>query len=1041
VQVQNAIEIAWNPSAAHNLKAQAFEFLNELRANPSAWQICLSLFTREPRLTDVVRHVSLEVINNSIQQQQLDTQNLIFARDSLLEYVRRNYNGATEQSSIDSSTIQNKIAQTLTLLFTSLYASGWETFFSDLRGLADNEAQTSSSSFPGTLLYLRVLATVHDEIADVLVQNRPDQQKRYQDLKDLIRVRDAGIIAASWENMLARSQQLGTHITEMCLKVVSRWVGWTEISLIVNEAIIGHLFRIAGGQEGDSAQGNQPRIRDAAIDVFTEIIAKKMKPNEKVDLIRFLNLESVVGQLLTSSSLATDRGTPAYDTDMAETVAKLVNNVVLDIVKVLDTNNVENQTREQAEQLLQAFVPYLLRLFADEYDEICSTVIPALTDLLTWFRRLAKQRGSVPEQFAGMIAPILDAVVAKMRYDDTSSWGEEDDQTDEAEFQELRKRLKTLQQILATTNESLYLSTLSNIVQTIFLKLTSGGVNVNWRDLDLALHELYLLGELGVRNGGLYQKKVPSSDAAERMIQLMSVMISSGESRIALSCKVFLTDIDIASFPHPAVHLQYMEICVRYCSFFEQNADFVTKVLENFVRYAHSTNLKVRARSWHLFLRYVRQLKGQLGNLSGTVVGAIADLLVINAEVSEDSGNDDMSSNQNSQSADMLFNSQLFLFEAVGCMASASSISTENKVLMASSVLNPLSTTIQHNIQDALRGDERALLQIHHSVMAIGTLARGFSDWVPGVAAIPVPEQVSLEFLGACNTILASLGLLKGSMTVRTAARFAFARMIGVLGFKVLEQLPQWIDGFLAESSTRDEMATFLRLLDQVIFGFKTQMYSILDTLLTPLLQRIFSGFSEQVTGTDDEIQLGELRREYLNFLLVLLNNNLESVLVSSTNQANFETIISTIEHFAKDTSEHPDSKLATSVLTKMTGVWGGPNIPNPATNTLAPNPVLPGFDRFMITRFSSITWALMTSPNFDPKDAQANRVVGEIAILQQAILAKTGREYLNWLKDSELRNLGIPDAAIEEYLRALTTTDAKNFKQILLRFLSQHKA
>jgi len=61
----------------------------------------------------------------------------------------------------------------------------------------------------------------------------------------------------------------------------------------------------------------------------------------------------------------------------------------------------------------------------------------------------------VPEQFAGMIATILDAVVAKMRYDDTSSWGEEDDQTDEAECQELRKRLKHHQQILATSNESL----------------------------------------------------------------------------------------------------------------------------------------------------------------------------------------------------------------------------------------------------------------------------------------------------------------------------------------------------------------------------------------------------------------------------------------------------------------------------------------------------------------------------------------------------------------------------------------------------------
>jgi len=512
------------------LKAQAFEFLSQLRANPSAWQICLSLFTREARPTEVVRHVSLEVINNAIQQQQLDGQNLLYARDTLVQYVRRTYNGATAQGDLDTPGIQNKVAQTLTFLFTALYTSGWETFFDDLRELAVNESQSASTTFPGTLLYLRVLSTVHDEIADVLVNNHPDKQKKYQDLKDLIRVRDAAKIAKSWENLLGRSPQLGNLITEMCLKIVSRWISWTEISLIVNETIIGHLFRIAGEQDGGTAQGNQLRTRDAAIDVFTEVIAKKMKSNEKIELIRLLNLDNVVGQLVMSPSLSSARGTPAYDTDMAETVAKLVNNVVFDIVKVLDTNNVENQTREQAEQLLHAFMPYLLRFFSDEYDEVCSTVITALTDLLTLFRKLARTRGSVPEQFAGMIPPILDAIVAKMRYDDTSSWGEGDDQTDEAEFQELRKRLKTLQQIVAATDESLYLNTLSRIVETIFTKLTSGSDTVNWRDLDLALHELYLLGELGVRNGGLYSKKVPSSVAAERMIQLMSVMVNSGKS-------------------------------------------------------------------------------------------------------------------------------------------------------------------------------------------------------------------------------------------------------------------------------------------------------------------------------------------------------------------------------------------------------------------------------------------------------------------------------------------------------------------------------
>lgn len=498
--------------------------------------------------------------------------------------------------------------------------------------------------------------------------------------------------------------------------------------------------------------------------------------------------------------------------------------------------------------------------------------------------------------------------------------------------------------------------------------------------------------------------------------------------------------LDIASYPHPAIHLQYMEICLRHASLFEQQTQYIPRVLEDFVRFVHSDHIKVRARSWHLFLRFVRTLRAPLGNVSETVVSAISDLLVIRAEISEDSSNDDMSSNQDSQSADTLFASQLYLFEAIGCLASASSVSPDVQVRLAQTTISPLSADIQKHVSSAVSGDERASLQIHHSIMALGTLARGFSDWVPGTAGTPVLESVSQEFMHACEPILMALGSLKSSMTVRTAARFAFARMIGVLGFKVLQQLPSWIEGFLAENSTKDEMATFLRLLDQVIFGFKTQILDILDTLLTPLLQRIFSSFSEPTTGTDDEIQLGELRREYLNFLLVVLSNDLADVLVSPRNQAIFDTIVSTIEHFARDTSEHPDAKLATSVLTKMASVWGGPSITDPANNATNPSPSLPGFDRFMISRFSALTWTLMTNPAFEPKDAQANRVVGEIASLQQTILAKTGQQYLTYLRDVELRNLGLQDPAIDSYLTALMSCDAKRFKTFLLQFLQQSR-
>jgi exportin-T len=327
-----------------------------------------------------------------------------------------------------------------------------------------------------------------------------------------------------------------------------------------------------------------------------------------------------------------------------------------------------------------------------------------------------------------------------------------------------------------------------------------------------------------------------------------------------------------------------MEICVRYWTFFEHHQHLIHPVLENFVRLVHSDHVKVRARSWYLFHRFAKPLKSYLGNVAQTVIQAISDLLVIKAELPEDSADDDMSSDENDQSADALFNSQLYLFESIGCISSPDSIPVESRVLYARSVMEPLFNDLSQHIPLGKNGDERAALQVHHVIEALGTLARGFSEWTPGsTQGKAPPDEVSQEFSRASEAILMALESLKTSLNIRTAARFAFSRLLGVVGTRMLEQLPRWIDGLLSESSSKDEMAMFLRLLDQVVFGFKSEIFGILDELLTPLMQRVFAGLAEPTTGTDDEIQLAELRREYLNFLSIILNNDLAAVFVSES--------------------------------------------------------------------------------------------------------------------------------------------------------------
>ena len=341
-----------------------------------------------------------------------------------------------------------------------------------------------------------------------------------------------------------------------------------------------------------------------------------------------------------------------------------------------------------------------------------------------------------------------------------------------------------------------------------------------------------------------------------------------------------------------------MIICERYYSFFEANPHLIARVLDSFVRFVHHDHIKVRLRSWYLFHRFVKHVRQHTGTIAESVIQSLSDLLPINAELPEETSendNEDMSSTENDQSAVARFNSQLYLYETIGCICSARSITVENQVLLVRSVTHPLFSDLQAHLDQAKAGDKRAVLQVHHVIMALGTLARGFSDYMPAASpstASPPARVISEEFARSAEAILVALEGLRSSFDVRESARFAFSRLLNVLGSQILPQLPRWIDGLLSERSTKDEMALFMKLLDQVVFGFKSEIYDILNTLLTPFLQRVFAGIAEPVAGTDDEIQLTELKREYLAFLLVILNNGLELVLVSEGILRNLEPAI-----------------------------------------------------------------------------------------------------------------------------------------------------
>jgi exportin-T len=523
-KVENAIEIAFNPTSDPSLKSQALQFLDQLRSEPQIWQVCLSFVVREPQPSEVVRHVALDIINDAIRGGQLDPLNLAVLRDNLMMHVQKVY-GANGISSlqIDPPNIQNKISQTLTYLFKLLYSTDWSSFFHDMLGLTVTAGSVARDNAPGVRFYLRILNSVHDEIADILVPKSTGEQRKDTDLKDLVRQRDAKMIVLSWQEILSQWRLKDDFIVAQCLAVIKRWVAWTDISLVIDAPILNILFELVSPPR----TANEPNSMFITTETFVEIIGKKMGADDKLELISILRIKEVVSQLIQSAPLLDQRFTPLYDTDVAESAAKLVNTTVSDIVRALESAQDGTSLSIRAMNQLNEFLPYVLRFFSDEYDEICSTVIPCMTDLLTLFRRKAKAESAFYSENASILPSMLDAVIAKMKYDETSSWGNEDAQADEAEFQDLRKRLQVLQQAIAAVNKDLYIDSISKLIIGTFDKYHSLGGQVDWRDVELAMHELFLFGELALKGSGLYSKTKPVSTAAERLIEMMAKLINS----------------------------------------------------------------------------------------------------------------------------------------------------------------------------------------------------------------------------------------------------------------------------------------------------------------------------------------------------------------------------------------------------------------------------------------------------------------------------------------------------------------------------------
>ena len=116
-----------------------------------------------------------------------------------------------------------------------------------------------------------------------------------------------------------------------------------------------------------------------------------------------------------------------------------------------------------------------------------------------------------------------------------------------------------------------------------------------------------------------------------------------------------------------------------------------------------------------------------------------------------------------------IFDAQLYLFETVGTLVSLFYKIPGQRANLLSSIVNPLLEDLSRHLQVAKSSnDVLAVVKVHHNIMALGNIAKGFPDYPS-----PVPEGYILPpvdvFTQAAQAILVSLEALNVFRPIRDA--------------------------------------------------------------------------------------------------------------------------------------------------------------------------------------------------------------------------------------------------------------------------------
>lgn len=1060
-QIHQAVIAALNPGP---LQSEATNFLQELRSNPThSWEHGLICFLAIDKYTPQTRLFGLQLVDAMLtspshQQHQACYQT---TREQLWDYIQRQFiNGDGEQA---LPYLRNKLVQTIFLLFFQSYPNTWPDFFKDFARLIRQHPQNQQQLNPRTTdLYLRLLHEISSELSDALlrINKSPERLAKDSELRDAVRQHDAASIAQETFIIVAESLQALDQNTssssvqeslEMGIRVVEDYASWIDISLIVTPTWIPFLFK--------SIQLPHINIRLATTDALICIVTKGMPPNNRIELYNSLGLVELLKTLKTKNHQLRQSGEWSDDQDnqFNERLAKILNGMGLELCKVCDDHSVPQDLQAASLALATQLLPLLLSFLQDD---VFSSCLPFTSAILSRYKKDKKlvPASHLTQEKRSFLSQLLPLIVIKLRYpsDDLFQWeppalpGETEDE-DMVLYHDRRRQLKNIIDAIAVIDESLFQETIDPLILNV-LDHISNDSNLSWQELELALVLLYNYGE-AVRGSGPTSIRsyviIPPEEIKKHnknkdyKINYSQYPLSSLGNLLLKASKALVT-----KFPHPSIAVQWFECVTRYHEFFEIFPGAIQDVLPAFLddRGLHHPNCNIRYRCCYLFYRFVLQGKPAIQthfNLHDwqTIIDQLKDLIVIQAELpaqlASNGSRDEHDILIKAVQSDSAFDSQLYLFEAIGILISFFSANPEQQIICLQSILEPLINQMRTELKNRPLDstDLTNALRIHHSIMAVGAIAKGFPNLSSNPTSSTTPFPWLQVFKTATDDIMSVTERLNDIRVIRDATRSSFHKIVATIGMEALQHVPVLISCLL-DKLTKPELVEFLSFVGQLVHKYKENFISLLDSLLLPLFSKIITFLDQPITGTDDVMCQSELRRGYFNLCSSIIGAQMHGIFVSANNQAHLETILKTIiaQLEAKEVLI-PDLRFGFGLLKNFSSIWLKPSQPSDG----GASPV-PGFELFLYHQVVPLCFTIPCKPEFDWSDAESYLVLTEIIGILKMLMTIRGAEFVEFLLANLFPSMSCPSEKAQKLVKDIQeTTDLKPSRKALVEFFGRN--